>query len=128
MNIKYKKFDKTLPDIELKNMAAGFDFYCRLDVSIEPGKIGVVPLNNAIEIPEGFVILLFSRSGTPSKKGLVLANGVGVWDPFYRGNDEEAVAQLMNITDKVVEIKKGERLIQGVLLRYETPIFKEVKN
>ena len=61
------------------------------------------------------------RSSTPKKKGLILANGVGIVDADYYNNpdnDGHIMFQVYNITNQVVTINKGERIGQGVFLRY----------
>jgi rubrerythrin len=65
----------------------------------------------------GEVLYLYDRSSNPRKKGLVLINSVGVIDGDYYGNpDNEGhiFAQMKNITDQIVEVAKGERIVQGV--------------
>lgn len=126
MKIRIKRFDKTLPLPPQDKQAAGFDFYCRKSSIIQPGKISPVAINNAIEIPPGHFLILASRSSTSWKKGLILANGIGIIDPFYSGNQDEMKILLLNITNKPVEIKKGELLVQGILIKNESIEWSEV--
>ena len=67
--------------------AAGADLYACLDtpVSIEPGQSALIPTGIALEIPVGFVGLIYARSGLACKQGLAPANKVGVIDADYRG-------------------------------------------
>lgn len=137
--VKIKRFDKTLPLPEFdesnpktgqrydKSQVAGFDFFCRESVVIGPRELKLVAVNNAIQTPPGCFILLSLRSSTSWKKGLILANGVGIVDPFYNGDDDELRIQLYNITDKPVEVKKGETLAQGVIVRFEPVEWEEVE-
>jgi len=63
------------------------------------------------------------RSSTPKKKGLMLANGIGIIDADYYNNpDNEGhiMFQVYNFTDSTVEIEEGERIGQGVILTYFT--------
>jgi dUTP pyrophosphatase len=131
MRIKIKRFDKSLPLPETeefesgstksqdKGMVAAFDFYCREDVLIPPHEIKLIPVNNAIAVPPDHFLLLSARSSTSWKKGLMLANGIGIVDPFYSGDKDEIKLQLFNITDKPVAVKKGEALAQGVIVKRE---------
>lgn len=126
MKLDIKRFDK---DIDLPGGEAGaacFDFYCREETTLEPGEIKLVPLNNAIKVPSGHVLLLFVRSSTPRKKGLTFANNVGVIDPFYCGDQDEILGMFKNITDKPVTITKGERLTQGMIVKTEPVEWNEV--
>jgi len=62
------------------------------------------------------------RSSTPKKKGLILANGIGIVDEDYYNNpDNEGhiMFQVYNITDNDVTIQAGERIGQGTFIRYE---------
>ena len=67
------------------------------------------------------VLLLFVRSSIGIKKGLVLSNGTGIIDSSYYNNpsnDGNIVLVLKNTTDKIVEIKQGERVIQVMFVKY----------
>lgn len=111
-----KRFDASLPLPEYKSSgAAGLDLIARLDVSIEPQSVGYVPLNIALELPEGYFALLAARSSL-HKKGLMLANGVGVGDYDYRGDSDEYIAALYNFSSELVEVKRGDRLVQLLIL------------
>ena len=104
MRIRIKRFDKKLPLPEYKTSgAAAFDLTARERVEIPSRKIGYVPLNVACETPEGHFLLLAARSST-HKKGLMLANGVGVLDPDFSGDGDECVAVYFNFTDQPVII------------------------
>lgn len=127
MKIDIKRFDDTIPLPRYEKGAAGFDFFCRTNVSIKPKEIKAVPANIAFVIPNGYVLLIISRSSTPTRKGLVMPHSVGVLDPFFCGDDNETKLIFQNITDKAVSIKKGDKLAQGVLVKYETAIFNEAK-
>lgn len=118
MKIRIKRFDKAgqLPVISEKG-AACFDFFSREAVTIPPHAIRAVPQNVAIAVPEGHVLLMFSRSSTPMRKGLMLANGVGVIDPFYSGDNDENLAFMHNITDQPVTVEAGDRIVQGMFVR-----------
>ena len=69
-----------------------------------------------IEVPSGHFLAIFARSSTPLKRGLLVANGVGVVDPDYCGPTDEIRIQLLNITDQEVRVARGDRLAQGIVL------------
>lgn len=96
---------------------AGLDLTSREDVSIPPHATVMVGTGVSAEIPEGYVGLCFPRSGLASKRGVNLANCVGVVDSGYRG---EVKAPLHNVTDEPVSICAGERVCQLVLVPFAT--------
>lgn len=126
MNIKIKRFDTKFPLPQAEDGAACFDLICRESITIPPGKIKAVAQNIAVKIPAGYALLLFSRSSTSHKIGLMLANGVGVTDPFYCGEDDENFAFLLNITDKPVRVNAGDKIVQGMIIKTEQVTWKEV--
>jgi len=97
--------------------AAGFDLAAAEDADIAPGQIKLVGTGLVFGVPDGHFLAIFARSSTPLKRGLVVANGVGVLDSDYSGATDELKIQLLNITEETVTIKAGDRLAQGIVLR-----------
>lgn len=126
MKIRIKRFDKTIPLPVTKPHAAGIDLACREAVTIAPHEIKLISVNIAVEVPDGYFLLLASRSSTPLKKGLMMANSIGVVDPFYNGDEDEILVQLLNFTDQPVKIEKGEFLTQALIMKHEPIVWKEV--
>ncbi len=104
--------------------SAGADLYalCEENVTIKKGETVLVHTGIAMQIPEGFVGLIYARSGLATKKGLAPANKVGVIDADYRG---EIMVALFNQSDKDAVIENGERIAQIVLAPYLTADFEE---
>jgi len=124
--IKIKRFDKDLPLPEYKTRGAvAFDLMARADTVIPARSIGYVPLNVAMTIPAGHMILLAARSSL-HKKGLMMANGVGVVDEDFCGNGDEYKAALYNFTDSAVAVSRGDRIVQAILKPYEKADWDEV--
>lgn len=116
MSINIKRFDKELPLPKRQTAgAAAFDLMAREAIMINPGTVGYIPLNVAIEIPADHFLLVAARSGT-HKKGLIMANGIGIIDPDFSGNDDEIKAVYYNFTAAPVAIEKGERIAQGMFI------------
>jgi dUTP pyrophosphatase len=116
INVTFKRFDKSLPLPEYKTSgAAGLDMYARETKTIQPGEIVLIPLNVAISVPEGYFVLLASRSST-YKMGIQCANGIGIGDYDYRGDNDEYMFPAYNFTDKPITIEKGERCSQILIL------------
>ena len=126
MKIRIKRFNKNLPLPEHKTAgAAAFDLTAREAVTIPPRGVGYIPLNVAIETPEGYFLLLAARSGT-HKKGLMPVHGVGIIDPDYSGDEDECKAPYFNFTDFPVTVERGERIAQGTFVKIEKPEWEEV--
>jgi dUTP pyrophosphatase len=126
MNIKIKRFDKELPLPKRQTEgAAAFDLIAREAVTIAPGAVGYVPLNVAVETPADHFLLIAARSGT-HKKSLIMANGIGIIDPDYSGNDDEIKAAYFNFSTAPVAIEKGERIAQGTFVKISHPDWIEV--
>ena len=105
--------------------AAGYDIEAAEDIIVPSFKKGMAP----VLIPTGLkaymeddeVLYLYNRSSNPKKKGLVLANSVGVVDKDYYGNpdnDGHIMFAFFNIKDEDITIKKGEAIGQGVFSKY----------
>ena len=126
MKIRIKRFDKELPLPEYKtDGAAAMDCYAREDATIDADSLGYVPLNVAIEPPRGHFVFVAARSSL-HKRGLFLANSVGIGDEDFSGDEDEYKAALYNFTDTPVEIKRGERLIQIMVLPFDRVEWEEV--
>ena len=80
------------------------------------GRITLVRTGLIIEVPSGYCLAIFARSSTPLKRGLQVANGVGIIDPDYSGPTDEVMIQLLNFTDADVQVRRGDRLAQGIVL------------
>jgi len=85
-------------------------------VRVAPGQIALVRTGLVIEVPTGHFLGIFARSSTPLKRGLMIANGVGVIDPDYSGPNDEVMVQVLNFTAADVVLKRGDRLAQAVVL------------
>ena len=69
------------------------------------------------------VLIIANRSSNPMKKGLVLANSIGVIDSDYYGNpdnDGHIMFAFYNMSDKDVQIKKGDMIGQGIFMKFLT--------
>ena len=105
--------------------SAGYDVEAAEDCVIPGYKKGQKPtlvktgLKAYMEDDE--MLLLYNRSSNPGKKGLVLANGVGVVDKDYYGNpdnDGAIMFSFFNIREEDLEIKKGDVIGQAIFQKY----------
>ena len=94
--------------------AAGADLYACIDedVVLESGASAFIPCGFAMAIPQGYVGLVYARSGLASKQGLAPANKVGVIDSDYRG---ECIVSLLNHSKETRVIHAGDRIAQLVI-------------
>ena len=115
MKINFKYIgDFDAPKIQTSG-AAGLDlFNNEKEIRIlEEGKSIVISTGFYVEIPEGYVGLLFTRGSLGYKYGCTLTNSVGVIDSDYRG---EVMARITNISQDPHTIKAGERCVQLVIM------------
>lgn len=98
--------------------AAGFDLAASTEMTVAPGQVALVPTGLIIEAPAGHFLGIFARSSTPLKRGLMVANGVGIVDADYCGPADEIKIEVLNFTTQPVLIQPGDRLAQGVVLPY----------
>ena len=102
--------------------AAGADLYAVTDgpVTIAPGQTVLIHTGLALAIPQGFVGLVYARSGLATKQGLAPANKVGVIDADYRG---ELMVALHNHSGEMRTVEHGDRIAQLVIAPYLTAQF-----
>lgn len=95
-------------------LAAGADLHACIDkqTAIWPGDTVPIPTGIAMEIPEGYVGLIYARSGLACKSDLAPANKVGVIDADYRG---EILVALHNHGKTIRYIEPGDRIAQIVI-------------
>jgi dUTP pyrophosphatase len=96
--------------------AAAFDLAAAADVEIPPRQLRLIGTGLVVEVPAGHFLAIFARSSTPLKRGLMVANGVGVVDSDYCGPTDEVKIQVLNVTDETVHVMRGDRLAQGIVL------------
>ena len=127
MKIKITRVDKSLPLPKYETSGSvAFDLYSRVDEVIEPKSMKILPSNLIIEVPAGYALVLAARSSLAKKKNLVLRNGIGVIDEDYHGPQDEIGLLLYNISEDPVNIEKGERLAQGLILPIDRAEWEEV--
>ena len=105
--------------------SAGYDFEAAEDVTIPSFKPGMAPtlIKTGIKayMQDDEMLCLYNRSSNPKKKGIVLANSVGIVDKDYYGNEENdghIMFAVWNFKDEDIKVEKGERIGQGIFQKY----------
>jgi dUTP pyrophosphatase len=117
------------PDLPLPVPAhlgdAGLDLYAREDAVI-PARGGrlLMPTGVAVAIPHGYMGLAVPRSGLALKHGITLVNTPGIIDSGYRG--ELKVVMINTDPEKDYEVKRGDRVAQLIISRYDNVTWTEV--
>ena len=113
---------RDLPD-RITKSSAGYDFYAPERVEIEPHSLKLVKTGIKAKFPNDMVLKLYNRSSNPKKKGVMLANSVGIVDADYYenpDNDGEIGFMFYNFTDNVAVFEAGDKLGQGIFEKYYT--------
>jgi dUTP pyrophosphatase len=101
---------------------AGMDLHAVEDVSLAPGETKLVPTGIAIELPPGYEAQIRPRSGLALKHSITLPNSPATIDPGYRG---ELRVILLNLGKNPFELRRGDRIAQMVISRYEAVEWEE---
>lgn len=153
--LEFKKLSKDAVTPKRGRLDAGYDIFAAETVILEPQEKAVIKTDIAVNIPEGYVGLLTSRSGVSSKTHLVIETGK--IDAGYQGNlginikndmEDDGITslyedlddELVSVLDikgncinegegarKVYKINKGDKLAQLVIVPIWTPELKEVE-
>lgn len=129
INIKKTDENAKLPTYG-SEFAAGADLYAVIHneenrVEILPGETAFIDTGIVMEIPNGYVGLIYARSGLACKQGLAPANKVGVIDSDYRGN---IMVALYNQSNEIRTVSKDDRIAQIIIQPVEQFGFKVTGN
>jgi len=128
MRIKIKRLDKALPLPEYKTTGAvAFDLAARETITIGPKELALIPTGLVVQTPPGHMLSIFARSSIAKKKGLMLANSVGVIDQDYCGPEDEIKISVYNFTDAPTTVEQWERIAQGVFVKIEKAEWEETE-
>jgi dUTP diphosphatase len=124
--ILVKRLDSEMPLLRPARVGdAGVDLRAAEPISLKPGQRGLVRTGLAIAIPKGYAGFVQPRSGMAIKKGLGLLNSPGLIDSGYRGELKIIVINLD--PEAVLEIERGDRIAQLVILPVPDVVFEEVE-
>ena len=124
MDVRIKRLH---PDAQLptyaSNGAACFDLYAAHPGEVGPYSFGVVNTGLAFEVPDGWALMIYSRSGHGFKQRISLVNSVGIGDADYRGG---VMVGLRNDGPLRFDYEAGARIAQAMLIPVPHVAFVEV--
>ena len=117
-----KYFSKDLKPIKQAHKKEWFDLRAADDYVIYPGDMAYIRLGVAIQLPDGYEAILAMRSSASRKYGIIPANGIGVIDNKYCGDNDEWIIPVVNFTDYKSYVKKNDRICQFKVVEQQ-PVF-----
>jgi dUTP pyrophosphatase len=127
ITLNFKKLnEKASAPIYGSDGSAGADLKACInkDIVLQPGKVSMIPISIAFEIPKGCFGLVCPRSGLASKYGITLRNSPGVIDSDFRG---EMKVPLINNSKTPFTVKDGMRIVQLVIIPFKPANWTEVQ-
>ena len=121
-NIEYYLDEGAFDPVRAHEADAGLDLKSRDMVVLKPRRGAIFDTGVHINVPKGYALFLKAKSGLNVKYDIV---GTGVVDAGYTG---PIVVKLYNLGKKKYVINRGDKIIQGVILKVETPALKKVKD
>jgi len=103
--------------------SAGVDLRASRNGMIKRGRADLVSTGIKIALPPGYEAQIRPRSGVAIKYGITLINSPGTIDSDYRG---EIMLPLINLSRKDFTFKRGDRLAQMIVAKYEKVEFELV--
>lgn len=106
--------DAEMPKYQTEG-AVGFDLAANAPCFVDPHQTTMVPTGIIVKPAPGYFVMVVGRSSL-AKRGLMLANNVGIVDPDYCGPTDQIWLPIHNLQDIAVEFRKGDRLAQGIVM------------
>lgn len=128
--ISKSEFLKDVPDANYDDIilpkrstlnSVGYDFYSVISFTLSPGERRVIPTGIKVSMNSNEFLSIYIRSSLGFKWNIRMCNQVGIIDAdYYNNSDNEGhiFVCLMNEGDKVLEIKKGDRIVQGIFMPF----------
>lgn len=102
--------------------SAGYDFFSPVTGTLWSGDTAVIPTGIKCKLEPGTVLQIYPRSSWGIKRGIQLANSVGIIDADYYNNESNEghiMIALKNTSHTNREIKAGDAIAQGIVMRFE---------
>ena len=128
--ISKSEFLKDVPDANYDDIilpkrstlnSAGYDFYSVISFTLSPGERRVIPTGIKVSMNSNEFLSIYIRSSLGFKWNIRMCNQVGIIDADYYNNSENEghiFVCLMNEGNKVLDIKKGDRIVQGIFMPF----------
>ena len=116
-------YAKIQTPVRADKRSAGYDLFCPIDIMLLPAQKTLVFLDVKAYMEEDEVLYVYPRSSLGIKSGLMLGNTVGIIDSSYynnEGNDGNIGLSLLNTSGKGIQLKKGDRIAQGIFAKFLT--------
>lgn len=113
------RYLRDIQKIERFNVGDWIDLRAAEDVSMNAGEFKMIPLGIAMELPSGYEALVASRSST-FKRGIMMANGIGIIDESYNGDGDEWHFPAYAVKDATIH--KNERICQFRIIQHQPMI------
>ena len=116
-------YDSYLLPTRSTKKSAGYDIRSLEQYTLNPGESKVFPTGLKVSMNDDEVFNLYIRSSLGYKYNVTLTNGVGVIDSdYYNNSDNEGhfKLKLTNHGNEPLEIKIGDRIAQGIFMKYLT--------
>lgn len=127
-----KAYDSIILPARATSGSAGYDFAAPFDFTLAPNETIRIPTGIRAQIDDGWVLMIYPRSGLGFKFRLQLNNTVGVIDSDYFGSDNEGhiMVKVTNCTNenKTLEVKAGQGFAQGIFMPYGITVDDDVKD
>lgn len=127
MNLEEDCYNDIIIPKRATSGSAGYDFYSPIDVVVNPNEFVRIPTGIRCYMEKEYVLHLYPRSSLGFKYQMGLVNTTGVIDSDYYNADNEGhiIVGVVNRGNKPMEIKKGDRFVQGVFVQYYLAIEEE---
>lgn len=123
MEIKFKRLiDTAFAPTYGSIGAAAVDLYAAEACYVKSGMFRIIDTGIAVELPKGYALMVYSRSGHGFKNGVRLANSVGVIDSDYRGSIKVC---LHNDRWHQFDVAVGDRIAQAMIIEVPSMVFVE---
>lgn len=128
MKVKVKKLH---PDAKIPTYgsvgSAAFDLYSIEQTTIQPGQTLAIDTGLAFELDPGYYLQILPRSGLSLNTKVRVANAPGTVDQDFKASIKIIVDNLLGKFPEVYIVKKGERIAQGMIKKYDKVEFEEVE-
>lgn len=120
MNSEEDNYSNIVIPKRATSASAGYDFYSPVDVTVNPGEFVRIPSGIRCKMEDQYVLHLYPRSSLGFKYQMGLVNTTGVIDADYYNADNEGhiIVGVINRGNIPMTIKKGDRFVQGIFVRY----------